>query len=118
MAYLYPAELSGTEFGRYLGELSSLADLVEAHGARLILVKSPTPARYRDALPDEAGFDAAIAGLVAERGFSYRDFSTLLPDDANYYDTDHLNATGVAGFIDGGFASLLAQPETGQTQAP
>ncbi len=107
IAYLYPETLSETEFQRYLRELGGLADLAAARGATLLLVKPPTPPRYREALPDEPAFDAAIASFAASRGLVYRDFSALLPDDANYYDTDHMNAVGVAGFIDGGFAALL-----------
>ncbi len=107
IAYLYPAELPEEEFRRYLGELGGLADLAAAHGATLLLVKPPTPPRYRDALPNEAAFDAAISTFAAERNLGFTDFSTLLPDDANYYDTDHLNPTGVEAFIAGGFAELL-----------
>lgn len=107
IAYLYPATLPEEEFRRYLGELGALADLASDHGAALVLVKPPTPPRYRDALPDEPAFDAAITTFAAERNVRFADFSPLLPDDANYYDTDHLNSTGVAGFIAGGFAELL-----------
>lgn len=109
VAYLFPPEISQDEFRRYLGEFDALVDMVAEQGASLLLVKPPTPARYRDALPDEAGFDVAIAEIVARRGLSYRDFSELLPGDENYYDTDHLNMTGVQSFFDGGFAALLAK---------
>lgn len=107
VAYLFPPEISQLEFQRYLGEFEALVEMAAGHGAAFILVKPPTPARYRDALPDEAAFDAAIAEIGARHGLTYRDFSTLLPDDENYYDTDHLNVTGVENFIDGGFAELL-----------
>lgn len=107
IAYLYPATLSDTEFQRYLGELDALADLALEHGARLLLVKPPTPPRYREALPDEPAFDAAITKFAEDHSLAYRDFSTLLPDDANYYDTDHMNPTGVTAFIATGFADLL-----------
>lgn len=107
IAYLYPATLSDTEFQRYLGELDALADLALEHGARLLLVKPPTPPRYRDALPNEPAFDAAITKFAEDHSLAYRDFSTLLPDDANYYDTDHMNPTGVTAFITTGFAALL-----------
>lgn len=109
VAYLFPPEIAPDEFRRYLREFEALADMVAGHGAKLLLVKPPTPARYRDALPDELAFDAAIAALVARKGLAYADFSTLLPGDENYYDTDHLNAAGVERLIEGGFAKLLAQ---------
>lgn len=118
VAYLFPAEISRDEFGRYLAEFDALADFVVAHGAEFVLVKPPTPARYRDALPDEPAFDAAIAEIVARRGLTYRDFSTLLPGDENYYDTDHLNVTGVEAFLDGGFAGLLAAGNGADSRPP
>lgn len=108
VAYLYPETIPEAEFAHYLAALEALIDKVDATGATFIAVKPPTPARYRDLLPNEPAFDAAIAEIVERRGIVYRDFSTLLPDDANYYDTDHLNPTGVAGFIAGGFAALIA----------
>ncbi|MEX2482452.1 MAG: hypothetical protein WD928_16460 [Gammaproteobacteria bacterium] len=107
VAFLYPAEISDSEFARYLGEFGALIDMAEEHGGRFIVVKSPTPVRYRDALPDEAAFDAAVAELLEARNVAYHDFSEVLPDDVNYYDTDHLNETGVAAFIDTHFAPLL-----------
>ncbi len=107
VAYLFPAEISHSEFQRYLGEFAGLIDMVETSGGELIVVKPPTPARYRDALPDEPAFDAAVTELLAERGVAYYDFSGALLDDANYYDTDHLNRTGVAAFIKEHFAELL-----------
>ena len=107
VAYLFPPEISQSEFQRYLGEFAGLIDMVEASGGEFIVVKPPTPARYRDALPHEPAFDAAVTELLAERGAAYYDFSETLPDDANYYDTDHLNRTGVAAFIEEHFAELL-----------
>lgn len=109
VAYLFPPEISQAEFKRYLGEFEGLAAMVEQHDAQLILVKPPTPDRYRDALPDEPAFDAAIAEMADRLGLIYHDFSTLLPGDENYYDTDHLNATGVESFIAQGFGDLLRQ---------
>jgi len=109
IAYLYPAEIDAHVFEHYLSEFAALADMVAAHGATMLLVKPPTPPRYHEALPHEAAFDAAIAQLVASKGLKYRDFTTLLPGDENYYDTDHLNETGVSAFILNGFAQLLSQ---------
>ncbi len=109
VAYLFPPEISQAEFQRYLGAFENLATMVKEQDATLILVKPPTPARYRDALPDEPAFDAAIAAMANRLGLTYRDFSTLLPGEENYYDTDHLNATGVENFIAMGFADLLRQ---------
>lgn len=107
IAYLYPETIPEEIFARYLAEFEAMIDRVEAQGGNFIAIKPPTPPRYRDALPNEAQFDAAIAEIVERRGIEYRDFSQVLPGDENYYDTDHLNATGVAAFIDGHLAQLL-----------
>lgn len=109
ITYLYPEAVPPGAFEHYLAAFEALADTAEAHGAEFIAIKPPTPARYRDALPNETAFDAAIAEIVARRGIAYYDFSQALPDEANYYDTDHLNSTGVAAFIEADFADLLRE---------
>lgn len=109
IAYLFPPSIDEVGLQRYLGELVALSDMVTAQGATLMLIKPPTPPRYHEALPNEAAFDVAIAGLAASRGLIYRDFSEILPDDENYYDTDHLNETGVSAFFASDFAQLLLQ---------
>jgi len=107
VAYLYPAEIPQDVFARYLDAFEGLIDMVEAQGAVFVVVKPPTPPRYREAVPNEAEFDAAVTTLLERRGVAYYDLSGTLPEDANYYDTDHLNATGVTAFIDANFANLL-----------
>lgn len=109
ITYLYPETVPPETFEHYLAAFETLIETTQAHGAEFIAIKPPTPPRYRDNLPNEAAFDAAIAEIVASRGITYYDFSATLPDDANYYDTDHLNSTGVAAFIDADFANLLRE---------
>jgi len=109
IAYLYPETVPPETFEHYLAAFETLIDTAEAHGAEFIAIKPPTPPRYRDNLPNEAAFDAAIAEIVERRGIGYEDYSAALPDDANYYDTDHLNSTGVAAFIEANFAGLLRE---------
>jgi hypothetical protein len=107
IAYLYPAEIDRDVFRHYLDELSALVDAAEAAGARVVLVKPPTPDRYRDNLPDEAAFDAAIAGLAEARGLVLHDLSRTILGDEFYYDTDHLNREGVALFVEQDFLEIL-----------
>ena len=107
VTYLYPDVIPEEIFARYLAEFEAMIETVEAQGGNFIVVKPPTPVRYREALPGENQFDAAIAKIVERRGIAYHNFSEVLPGDENYYDTDHLNATGVAAFIEQHFAELL-----------
>jgi hypothetical protein len=110
IAYLYSDPLPGADAERYHVALQGLIQTVRNNGGDVLLVKPPTPPRYRDALPDEASFDDMIAELVEATGVQFQDYSEVLPDDANYYDTDHLNRTGVLAFIDKHFGALLAEP--------
>lgn len=107
IAYLYPARVDPAVFARYLGELDGLLGEARRRGTLVTAVKPPTPLRYRSKLPDEAAFDAAIREVLARHGARFEDMSGLLPEDRNYYDTDHLNRTGTAAFIDGPFGALL-----------
>jgi hypothetical protein len=106
IAYLYPEEIPQDLFARYMTALERMIDTVEAQGGTFTAIKPPIPPRYREALPNEEAFDDVVADLVERRGIAYHDFSRALPDDANYYDTDHLNQTGVPNFIEE-FASIL-----------
>jgi len=107
IAYLYNVEDRERQFSRYLEEFQLLAAKVRESGARLTVVKPPTPARYRDNLPGEAEFDAAIKPLLQQEGISFHDFSGSLEGDEYYYDTDHMNRQGVLQFTEKDFVPLL-----------
>lgn len=106
--YLYPKTVDPALFQRYLAQFEDLLVAIRRTGAGVIAVKPPTPARYRGKLPAEPAFDAAIREVLARHGARFEDMSALLQEDRNYYDTDHLNRTGTAAFIDGTFGALLA----------
>lgn len=105
--YLYPRTIDPALFQSYLAMFEDLLQTIRATGASVVAVKPPTPARYRSKLPAEAAFDTAIQAVLARHGARFEDMSTLLQEDRNYYDTDHLNRTGTAAFIDGAFGALL-----------
>ena len=107
IAYLYPPEIDPAEFRRYLGELERLIARTRDAGADFVVVKPPTPARYRDNLPDEADFDAAVAEVLARNDVPYRDLSQTIREDPYFYDTDHLNRDGITRFIEQDFLEIL-----------
>ncbi len=109
VAYLYPPVIDPVVLSRYLREFEALVELARGHGAKVVVVKPPTPRRYRDRLPNEAAFDAAVGSLLAAKAVPYHDLSTALADDRYYYDTDHLNRNGVAALIDGQLGDILRQ---------
>ena len=105
--FLYPAEPDPTVFRHYLDVFESLVRFAGEQGTEVVVVKPPTPPRYRERLPNEAAFDAAVGNLTARLGVAFHDFSDAITDDRFYYDTDHLNRDGVLSFIDDHFAELL-----------
>jgi hypothetical protein len=93
--YLYPHHTEAAARDRYLAELPRLAAAARLAGARMVVVKLPTPAPYRSQLPQEAAFDAALARVLAQAGVEFRDWSAALPEPRFYFDSDHLNRAGV-----------------------
>jgi hypothetical protein len=107
--YLYPNHTDPAALERYLGDLSNLVAYLSQKGIRLIVVKPPVPARYYQMLPDEAQFDERLKATLARSAVEFHDFSQVMSDDKYYFNTDHLNRTGVQSFFDGYFAAILAK---------
>ena len=107
IAYLYPPSSDSAAFDRYFAEFEALADRVAERGGEFIVVRPPTPPRYRDKLPDQNGFDRRLAALAGEKQIPLYDFSASVTEDAYFYDTDHLNRDGVLAFAKQGFVTLL-----------
>lgn len=97
--YLYPDKTPPAALARYLEALSSLIALARREGAGVVVVKMPLPPQYRSRLPDEAAFDDAISRLLAARDLPFHDLSQTLGEPRFYFDTDHLNRTGVTEFF-------------------
>lgn len=110
VAYLYPSGADPDMLERYLGEFATLIATAREAGAEFVVVKPPVPDRYRDQLPDEAAFDAAVGGLLDQLDVPLHDFSRTITDPDNYYDTDHLNRDGVSLFAEQNFISVLEDP--------
>lgn len=107
MAYLYPDGTPGAARERYLGELLRIVEAAQRAGARVVVMKLPLPPLFREKLPDEGAFDAALAGAMAPRGVRVHDFSAALPDARFYFDSDHLNRAGMEAFFAGHLKAVL-----------
>jgi len=110
ISYLFPSPEAPAALTRYLAEFSKLLDLAQKQNIRVVLVKMPTPAQFRAQLPNEADFSFAMSRLLAGQGFVLEDFSADLDEPRFYFDTDHLNRTGVTEFFTRHLRQLLASP--------
>jgi hypothetical protein len=97
--YLYPDKTSPAALARYLEEFSALIALARKEGINVVAIKMPLPPQFRSQLPDEAGFDEALASFLAARGVPLHDFSANSGDPALYFDTDHLSRAGLTEFF-------------------
>jgi hypothetical protein len=107
IAYLYPEPVAAAALARYLEQLAAIAVLAREAGARLVVIKMPVPAQFRDQLPGEAAFDAALSRLLSAQQACYADFSAALDEPRLYFDTDHLNRAGLTEFVDRRLKALL-----------
>lgn len=110
MEYLYPGPVEPATYQRYLSEFEELLRELTAQGIRVTLVKPPLPPRVVEMLPDEARFDADIQQLAQQYGAEFHDFSLVSNDPEFFFNTDHLNQTGVLNFYEHHFKELLAAP--------
>ena len=60
IAYLYPDARTPDMCAGYLKQFADLIATAREHGIRVIAVKLPQPALFRDRLPNEAAFDDAV----------------------------------------------------------
>ncbi len=111
ITFLYPGPPDPEALDRGLADLAALIELAEAKGARVVIVRPPLPQAFRLAQPEVPGFDSQLAGLSRRLAVPVIDHSALLPDARNFFDADHLNRTGVIGWLDAGLAGVLAQPD-------
>lgn len=110
IAYLFSDSGREAALQRYLTELTRLFELAKQRNIRVVVIKMPTPGQFRGLLPNEAAFDAAMTGAVASRGIGFYDFSAELDEPRFYFDTDHLNRTGVAELLARHLKRILMAP--------
>jgi hypothetical protein len=107
LEYLYPDAIDETVFARYLAEFDRFVGDVKRRGIELIVLKPPLPSRVLDALPGEDRFDERLVAVLDRHGVPLYDFSRQGNDDPFFYDTDHLNLTGVLNFYEHYLGPLL-----------
>lgn len=110
IAYLYPDGTSPQARDRYLGALSSLLALARREGAGAVVIAMPVPPAFRRALPEEAAFEQALKEKLGALQVPYHDFSGGIADPRAYFDSDHLNRTGLTEFFSRDLRPLLCRP--------
>jgi hypothetical protein len=108
MEYLYPDGVQPPVQARYLAQLDALLRQARSAGATAVVVKLPVPRVYREALPDEAGFDAALERSALLAGASVLDLSRSFDAPEFFFDSDHLNRRGVTALYRQHLRALLA----------
>lgn len=107
ISYLYPKPVDYASFVHYLGEFETMVRDLQARGIRVTVVKPPVPQRFYDMLPDEATFDAALNPLLERNGARFYDYSLVNNDEKFFFNSDHLNRSGVTAFFDEYLKQLL-----------
>jgi hypothetical protein len=109
IAYLYPESIDEAlaHQQRYLAELEALVAKARSGGMRVLLVRPPLPPRIRALIPGEAQFDAVVQAVAGRTGAELHDLSRAADDVRFFFDTDHLNRTGVLHLYDNHLAAIL-----------
>jgi hypothetical protein len=113
IAYLYPAAMDDEaqrHLQRYLADFELLVANARRRGLRVVLIRPPLPPRTRALMPDETAFDAALTMLAGRTGAELHDLSAAIEDPAMYFDTDHLNRTGVMELFERHLVGILRKP--------
>jgi hypothetical protein len=110
LAYLYPQNPDQLLITRYLAEFQKLAESLHQRGINFVVLRPPLPDRVSKNLHGEEIFNAEITKILEPYGFQLHDFAPVANDDAYFFDTDHLNKSGVLTFIDTYLAPLLREP--------
>ena len=58
-------------------------------------------------IPEEPAFDTALQSLAARAGAELHDLSEAVDDPAMYFDSDHLNRTGVEHLFERHLAGII-----------
>jgi len=98
--YLYPSEkVDERVLQQYLNKFVDLIDSLKTQGKTLIIMKPPIPAHIYEMLPQEKVFDERLKVILTLKEVSFYDFSLVANNREYFYDTDHLNRTGVLNFF-------------------
>jgi hypothetical protein len=106
--YLYPMVNDATACrAHYLAQFEDLIRYSQSRNVRFMVIKPPIPSRIYRRIPGEAEFDAALNEALHRHGVEFHDFSLVDNDEKFFYDTDHLNRSGVLEFFDHHLKGLL-----------
>lgn len=97
--YLFADGASPQALSLYLARLASLIELARKQGMQVVVIKMPVPPVFYQQLPGEAGFDEALGHLAGVEGVALHDYSASIGEPGRYFDTDHLNRTGLTEFF-------------------
>lgn len=112
--YLYPEGKGMQEAGPALDAFERLIDEMQEAGAEVVAIRLPLPEHFRTALPDSDALLAALEDIMATRGVRYHDLSEALNDPAFYFDTDHLNRSGVDALWRDHLADMIESVNLGE----
>ncbi len=108
--YLYPEGAGIAQARPALASFTRFVDAMQARGIRVVALRLPLPAHFREALPDTAAFQAELRRRLDARGVPFHDLSAAFDDPALFFDTDHLNREGVDRLFEAHLLPLLAAP--------
>ena len=111
IAYLYPNVIGDVTLqdSPYLAALEDLIGEVQSRDIRMMVIRPPIPARIYAMIPGEAQFDATLQALLDRDGVELHNFSLVDNEEEFYFDSDHLNQTGVLRFYEKHLAELLVK---------
>jgi len=104
---LYLDGTDGATRDRYLDMFIDWISSLQERDIEVIVLKTPIPEVFYDVLPNEAAFDEVLAGRLNEAGAPFYNFSQVNNDPSYFFDTDHLNRTGMESFLENHLADLL-----------
>ncbi len=77
----------------------------------VIVIKTPIPKQFYDMIPHEQKFDERIKEVLAGKGVLFYDFSLVSNEKEYFYNSDHLNRTGVLNFFENHLKQVLITKE-------
>ncbi|MGB5558635.1 MAG: hypothetical protein WBN04_11565 [Paracoccaceae bacterium] len=95
ISYLYPQPPADENLSNYLNVLAGLITKAQTAGLQVQVVKFPIPDSFRDALPNEPEFDRALHETLRALDVPLHDLSAAIVEPKYFFDTDHLNRSGV-----------------------
>lgn len=107
MDYLYPDEIGPEIFQHYLAEFAAMIRYLKEQNIDVIVIKVPLPERVYQMIPHEDQFDEAVKSVLQQYDASFYDFALVSNDEELFFNTDHLNRTGVLHFCESYLKDVL-----------